>query len=148
MLRTFQQAVPIGVRIDRLVQIYRPASAPAALPDASLYWKSTHDNDLPLVLANGVYSFGAPGGVGNFVPAGFSSIDRPSTSPMMKPVFPGVTPIMRYMAYLPILAGYSPKEGDAIIAQDGSRYLVVHPYTQNTAVSGSQLLLERMISQF
>ncbi len=139
--------VPIGARLDRIGQIYRPNTTPLANVDGSSYFEDTLDNDQPLVLVNGQYSFGTPSQVANWVPLGLASMERPITSPLVKPAIPGGLYMMRYYAYLPELPGYTPTEGDAIVTQDGARHLVVHPYTQNTGVVGSQLLLDRQVSQ-
>lgn len=139
--------VPIGARLDRRVGIYRPLLAPAAQADGSLHWRSTHDADTPLILAGGIYAWGTPGAAASLVPAGFGTNDRASRGEEFGPDKIGIVPTPRYFAYLPPLPGYIPAEGDALIAEDGSRYTVVSPYRQETGVVGSQLLIERYISQ-
>lgn len=138
---------PVGGRLDRRAGIYRPSLNPAQLDDGSSYWKSTHDNDTPLILTNGQYAFGTPGATASWVPVGLASTNRVTGDILFAPKTPGMTDAIRYYAYLPPLPGYTPSEGDAIITEDGARYLVVHPYTQNAGVVGSQLVVKRMISQ-
>lgn len=139
---------PVGARLDRRMGIYRPSLSPALNnDDGSTYWKSTKDNDTPLVLTNGNYDWGGPGGTASFVPGGLASTLRVTGDLLFQPKVPGMTDAVRYFVYLPPLPGYTPSEGDAIITEDGARYEVVHPYAQSAGVSGSQLVVKRMISQ-
>lgn len=140
----------LGARLDRRAQIYRPSADPALLlADNTLYWKSTFENDQPLVLTNGVFAFGPPGsGSGSFVPIGLISQHR-NTNALFTPQTPGVTDLKpsRWMAYVPPLPGWSATEGDAIVCEDGSRFVISSPYAQEAGVVGNQLLIERKISQ-
>lgn len=142
----FPVAEPAGGRLDRRATIYRPSLVPATLPDGSEYWKSTKDNDTPLLLADGQYNWGQPGDFGSYVPVGISSTHRVMGDVQFPPKVPGMTDAIRYYCYLPPLPGYEPTEGDAIITEDGARFLVVHPYNQEAGVVGSQLVVKRMIS--
>ena len=137
----------VGARLDRRVQIFRPASSPAAIAGYSgpTYWKSTHDNDLPLILSGGVYSFGTAGASGaSFVPAGFASAVRQHDW-LFQPGVPGMLKEAKWFVYLPPLPGYMPAEGDAIIDENSARYVVGVPYEQKTGVSGYQLSADRKI---
>lgn len=137
----------IGGRVDRLAGIYRPASQPAALADTTPYWKSTHDNDLPLVLASGVYQFGAAGsGQASLLPVGISAAHRRGES-LFAPSVPGMVKPTHWFFYIPPLPGYLPREGDALVTLDDARYVVVSPYEQLTGVVGYQVLCDRKISQ-
>jgi hypothetical protein len=137
----------IGGRLDRLVQIYRPASVPATLADGTISWKSTLPGDVPLVLSNGTYGFGAPGAGGaSLVPAGVSSIHRRGDS-VFGPGVPAMPKPFLWFFYVPPLPGYLPREGDAIIDQNGARYVVNHPYEQQTGVVGYQLIVDRKVGQ-
>lgn len=136
----------VGGRLDRRARIYRPAVTPDRLKtDNSDYWRSTHDGDQPLVLVDGQYALGARGAVASFVPIGITSAYRPygqkpfeiTGSP------PGMVRPTHWFAYLPPLPGYSAREGDALITEDGARYVVVQPYYQTAGVVGSQLMLDR-----
>ena len=138
---------PAGARLDRRAQIYRPAMTPAPLADGSAYWKSTKDNDTPLVLVNGNYVWGGAGGIASYVPVGISSTHRVAGDIQFPPKISGMTDTVRYYMYIPPLLGYEPTEGDAIITEDGARFLVMHPYNQEAGVVGSQLVVKRMISQ-
>lgn len=140
--------VPTGARLDHLVRIYRPAGEPATLSDGSKYWKSTLDNDQPLILWGGEFTFGQPGSnLGSVVPCGFVAAYRPSGAFPFGPPVPGMIRPTHWYGYLPPLPGYEPREGDAVITIDDARYLVVDPYRQEAGVVGSQLLLDRQISQ-
>lgn len=136
----------IGARLDRLVTIWRPAMAPAAQGDGSDYWKSTHDNDQGLVLGGGQFAFGTAGaGVASLVPAGIGSAHRRGEA-IFGPGVPGMMKGTHWFFYLPPLPGYLPREGDAIIDQNGSRYVVVSPYEQLAGVVGFQLLCDRKVA--
>lgn len=135
--------VPVGARIDRRVQIYRTAGGPLQDIAGLLKFIPSHDADLPLVLAGGVYAWGAPGGTASWVPAGFASTERPTRGPQMAPALPDTPDMLRYYAYLPPLAGYAAQEGDAIFTEDGARYEVQHGYRQEAGVVGSQIVVQR-----
>lgn len=143
----FPPMVPKGARVERRCQIYRPANTPATLADGSNYYKETLDNDQPLILSDGIFAFGTQPQTASFVPIGLTSTERPAGKVLFPPNVPGMTPIIRYYGYLPPLPGYTPIEGDALVMEDGSRYLVINPYFQTVGVVGAQLSLEREISQ-
>ena len=137
----------IGARLDRLVTVFRSAVAPVAQLDSSEYWQSTHENDSPLILTNGVFSFGQPGQQGaSFIPAGIGSAHR-QTGSQFGPGVPGMQKEMHWFFYLPPLPGYLPREGDAIIDMDGARYLVENPYEQLSGAVGNQMIVDRQIAQ-
>lgn len=143
---------PLAARIDRRVGIYRPALVPQTYSDgspltASQQWRSTREFDTPLQLANGVFSWGPPGGVASWIPCGFGTSDRQTRGEDMAPDPVGMVPSPRYYAYLPPLQGYQSSEGDAIITEDDARYVVISPFRQETGVVGSQLMIQRYISQ-
>lgn len=137
----------IGARIDRRVKIYRPAGAPEIQPDDSGYWRQTHDRDHPLVLDAGAYQFGDPGdNNASFIPAGISGVHRQSEW-LMQPGVPGMLKPSKWFFYVPPLPGYVAREGDAIIDENGARYVVTSPFEQQTGVVGNQLICDRKISQ-
>lgn len=133
---------PLAARLDRRVGIYRPTLEPI-----NGQWRSQRETDMPLVLNNGVYSFGSSGGMASWVPAGFGTSDRQTRGEDMAPDPPGMLPVPRYYTYLPPLTGYTPAEGDAIITEDDARYAVIAPYIQGAGTVGSQLMTQRYISQ-
>ncbi len=140
-------AKAIGGGCDRLVRIYRPSTAPATQGDGSGAWKPTLDNDLPLKLLAGGYSFGAAGsGAASLVPAGVSSAHRRGDA-IFGPGVPGMPKPASWFLYVPPLPGYLPREGDAIVDQNGVRYVVLSPYEQLTGCTGFQLLCDRKIAQ-
>ena len=139
----------IGARIDRRVQIYRPSSAPGTTTDGGQsisYWKQTHDNDLPLILTSGTYAFGSNGATASWVPAGISSQHRQSEV-LFQPGVPGMIKPAKWFFYVPPLPGYTAREGDALIDENGARYVVLSPYEQQTGVVGNQFICDRKISQ-
>lgn len=138
----------VGARLDRLVTIWRPATSPAAVTGVAgaAYWKETHDNDLPLILSGGSYSFGTAGAGGaSLIPAGALSAVRQHDY-AIEPTVPGVLKEAKWFLYLPPLPGYLPAEGDALIDQNGARYVISVPYEQKTGVSGYQLVCDRKIA--
>jgi len=136
----------IGGRLDRLVRIYRPATSPVTVGN-STSWKSTLVNDQPLVLANGSYGFGQAGtDNASLVPAGVSSIHRRGET-VFGPGVPAIVKPFLWFFYIPPLPGYLPLEGDAIVDQNGARYVVDHPYEQQTGMVGYQLICDRKVGQ-
>jgi hypothetical protein len=141
--------VAVGARLDRLVTIFRPSNVPATMPDGRGYWKSTADNDLPLVLTNGQYRFGIAGAKNaSLIPAGLAAHTKHGAS-LFDPKVPGVSKIQpgHWYFYLPPLPGYLPREGDAIVTQDGARYVVTTPFEQRAGVVGNQLIADRKVAQ-
>lgn len=138
---------PLGARIDRRAQVFRPNELPQLEADGSYAWRTTRELHTPLVLTNGTYSWGQGGSTASWVPAGFGTSDRQSRGDDMPPDPPGMIPVPRYYCYLPPMPGYTPAEGDAIITEDDARYRVISPYRQETGVVGSQLMMQRYIAQ-
>jgi hypothetical protein len=142
---------PVGARLDVRIQILRPAGPPdESLADGSLTWRQGTYAAQPLVLVDGQYVFRDPysGIQPSFVPAGVASTDRPPRGHLFPPAgMPGQMQISRYFLYLPPLPGYTPSEGDRVIQESGQRYVVTNPYSQQTGVVGSQLGVERHISE-
>lgn len=138
---------PVGARVNFRAKIARPSLQPQQLTDGTLYWSETFDNDVQLQLTGGQFAFGQPGDPGNWVPVGLFSIARPYTRQQIQPNTPNVAPVSWFYAYVPPLNGYKPTEGDAIITEDGARYMVTSPYEQDVGTSGSSLLLQRLTSQ-
>jgi hypothetical protein len=139
---------PLGARLDHRCKIFRPDLKPQVFADNSSQWRSTHEWDTPLVLTNGLYDWGTPSASpASWVPCGIGTSDRQTRGEDMAPDPPGMLPVPRYYVYLPPLPGYTASEGDAIITEDGARYTVIAPYRQETGVVGSQLMVQRYISQ-
>lgn len=142
---------PIGARLDVRVRIYRVSGPPdVSLTDGAGLWRGTAHVASPLVLSRGRYDFTDPysGVEASYVPAGVASTDRPPRGHIFPPPnTPGDMQIPRYFLYLPPLPGYTPSEGDRLIQETGQRYIVTNAYDQRTGVVGSQLGVERRISE-
>jgi hypothetical protein len=138
----------IGIRLDRCASIYRPAGTPLTFEDASKYWASTHDNDTPLVLAGGQFSLNPAnaGQVGSLLPIGLTA-DHRGGEKVFGPGVPGMVAPIRFFVYIPPLPGYSAREGDALITEDGARYVMRAPFIQEAGVVGTQTLCDRKIAQ-
>lgn len=143
--------VPVGARLDHLARITRPSSSPATVSTVTEanYWKTQLSNDQPLVLAGGTYSFGSPQDdetAGSLVPVGFYGQNRRGEA-IFRPDVPGMPRLAYWFVYVPPLPGYEPTEGDAILLEDGSRYVVMSPFTEETGVVGHMLIVDRKVSQ-
>ena len=142
---------PVGARLDRRVRIYRPQGPPdLSLVDGGGTWRDTTYAATALVLSAGLYTFqSAYSGVdASLVPAGVASTDRPPRGHLFgPPSVPGDLQVPRYFMYLPPLPGYTPSEGDRIVEESGARYIVTNPYHQEAGVVGSQLGVERRVSE-
>jgi hypothetical protein len=138
--------IPTGARLSHQVRIYRSSVKPKQLTDGSYYWDSTLENDQPLILQAGQFTFGTPGSTeASIVPAGFMGAYRPSGSLPFGPPPPGMIRPTHWYVYVPPLPGYEPLEGDALVTVTDDRYVVVEPYHQEAGVVGSQLLVDRQI---
>ena len=138
--------IPLACRVDRRCQVRRPSVAPKTLSDGSPYWDETAENDQPLVLSGGSYAFAAAGsGPGSWIPVGLQSVTRRSDYPLAKE--PGIVRTIAWLAYLPPLPGYEASEGDALLMEDGSRYVMLGSFNQEVGVVGSQIVCDRKISQ-
>ncbi len=138
---------PLAARIDHRCYVLRADEVPIVELDGSSQWRTTREEETPLVLTNGTYAWGQPGGVGSLIPCGFGTSDRQTRGEDMSPDPPGMIPVPRYYVYLPPLPGYTAAEGDTIITEDDARYKVIAPYRQETGVVGHQLMVQRYISQ-
>ena len=142
----------VGARLDRIANIYRPALA--ATTDAiGPYFSETvgAGAELPLVLADGEFSFGANGATPAGIPVGVMTYSR-EFGPVFKGV-PGSTNSVRYFFYIPPLQGVTLQEGDRIlidgtaIAQTSAgRYVVHGPWVQYAGLVGYQFVCERVIA--
>lgn len=138
-------AKAVGARLDRLVTIWRPSTTTAINPEGSTSWKSTLVNDQPLVLVEGVYSFQTPGTVpASAVPAGLVGHNRGGEAPL-KDVPGEIVKPAKFFVYVPPLPGYLPREGDAVIDNNGTRYVVTSPWEQTAGVAGYQLMCDRKV---
>ena len=138
----------VGTRLNRRVSVYRPAGRPLLNEsDNSLYWASTHDNDQPLLLASGQFSLGAPGsGEAVLVPSQIAMWTRTGDA-TFGPNVPGTIRPVKYFCYLPPLPGYLAREGDAIIDENGTRYVVLSLLEQQSGVVGQYCIVDRKIAQ-
>ena len=131
----------IGARLDRLAQIYRLATG----TDTNGYWSGSKNASLPLMLSQGQFSLGTPGQTAAFIPIGLAA--RPRWKSELIKSIPTSTGELEYYAYVPPLPGFSFKEGDRIVLQDNSRYVVQLPWEQQVGFVCSQLAVQREVMQ-
>lgn len=134
----------MGARLDRLCRILRPLSAGVTTDG---YFAADITESKPLLLANGVFSFGTPGETltdGALIPMGFSSHVRSRGDLFDVPTSTGESV---YLLYIPPLNGYLPREGDRIVSQDGSRYIITNPFEQEAGYVGYQITVMRQVAQ-
>lgn len=130
----------VAARVDRLVQIYRPAPG----PDTESYWSQDTASAYPLVCVNGVFGFSSNlPNVASYVPAGLVPYWRPSGGAQFKPEVPGAIEFPTFFIYTPPLEGVHLMEGDRIIGPNGDRYVVMVSWIQEAAISGNQLVCRR-----
>ena len=135
----------ISARLDRFAWIYRPG-----LVDATGYWDERPDASSVLTLSSGVFAFSAVSSTPTAVPIGLTTHSR-VFGKAFKDV-PGSTGFNHYFCYIPPLPGVHLREGDWIVTDGpslatGTRYAVIGPWTQEEAVVGYQLILERETSR-
>lgn len=131
----------IGARLDRLANIYTLASG----ADANGYFSAGTNSSLPLKIVNGQVVVGAVTDTPALIPVGLASKPR-WRSDLIKAI-PTTTGEVEYLAYVPPLPGYTLHEGDRIVLQDGSRYVVQLPWEQEVGFAGSQMSVKREVMQ-
>lgn len=134
----------MAARLDRFASVYRPLSGNSA--DASGYLSGGLDTSSPLQLVTGNFQFNSdPAATPAMIPMGFSSHIRARGD--LYPDIPTSTGTPVYMLYMPPVPGYLPKEGDRIVAQDGSQYVIHVPFEQEAGYVGYQLTVTRQVAQ-
>ncbi len=142
----------IGARVNRLGIVFRPTGA----PDANGYWSPDINSAQPLLLSNGSWALAAPGAANALIPMGVSANERFHGELIHG--LPSSTPLTRWFIFVPALKGFQFLEGDIIasldadapvedyadILQNGSRYIVIHPFGQESGLVGNQLVCERI----
>jgi hypothetical protein len=131
----------LAARIDRLCQIYRIATA----PDTTGFFESTVDAALPVVLTSGMWGLGSATQTAAMVPVGLMPVSRMGGT--LIPAIPESTARIRYGAVLPPLFGFTLREGDRIVTQDGARYVVMDLFDQEAGVACTAALVEREVAQ-
>lgn len=130
-----------GARADRRARIYRTARTGVGTSGQGRL------QNQPLIMAGGTYSWGTTDQTASWVPLGLAS----SMREMRRMDFAAGTmaqpPVQRYYGYTPPLPGYTPRENDILIIEDGSQFVVVQPFYQEAGVVGNQMALDRMASQ-
>jgi len=131
----------VAARVDRVAQFYRPSTT----TDSTGYWSQASDNATPLVCAGGQFSFPlSQGAVASKIPIGVVPYPRPSGGAQFKPEVPGMIEFPSFFIYVPPLDGVHFREGDRIVDEVGAKYVVMVPWLQNAAISGSQLGCKRV----
>ncbi len=128
----------IGARLDRLAQVYRLNAGPV-----NGYYQGDGASSLPVVLSNGTFSVGTVTQTGAFIPVGLAAKPR-WRSDLIKAI-PTTTHEVEYLAYVPPLKGFTFQEGDRLVLQDGSQYVVQLPWEQQVGFAGSQLSIKREV---
>lgn len=122
-------------RINCTVEIHRPLNE----PDPRGRFDRTKESALPLVLNAGSFAFVA--GQACKLPAGLMAQGRTYGERTYEGV-PAEKRRSSWTLYLPAM-DIKIREGDRVTGPDGSRYIVLIPFTQMVGASGSQWLLER-----
>lgn len=130
----------IGGRLDRYINICRPATS----PDATGYLDSTFNGADQLVLSNGTFKLMPKGAQASYIPAGMMVLRRQRNTVM--PDTPDMPLKTLWSCYTIPLPGYSIVEGDIITDSDGARYRVISCWRQDVGVCGNQMILEREVS--
>lgn len=128
----------LGGRLNTTVQIYRPSRT----RNDNKQFDRTLDTGEPLVLENGSFSLGDTGDTATKIPAGLMAQGRSYGDK----IFDSPTGEKRrsgWGLYMPALKGFQGEEGDRVVAADGSKYVVIIPYTQYVGATGTQWFLER-----
>lgn len=140
---------PIGARLDRQVQILRPALG----PDSNNYWDQSLSAAYPVQIINGIAQLGAAGDTPALIPAGFMPISRTKGMQVMQ--VPDMAPRTQWSCYIPPLpvgdtapnpANLLIREGDMILTQEGDFYKVQNPYRQDTGIVGYTMIIERYVA--
>jgi hypothetical protein len=131
----------LGGRLNCCVNILRPA----ATTNQKSQYDRTKQNMVPVVLADGVFSLGTVGQTPANIPAGLIAQGRSYGDKAFSAV-PAEQRKSGWEVYVPALNGFDIREGDKIIGPDGSRYVVIIPFTQFVGATGGQWFCEREAS--
>lgn len=133
----------IGARIDRYIQIYRPATT-----TASGYLDTTFNGANPLILEAGQFILGqgtfGDGAYGSNIPAGLMPMRRPRGQPL--PEVPNLPEKTIWSCYVPPLPYWSVVPGDMIIDSYSQRYRVTNPGRQDVGIVGNLMEIELEVS--
>jgi hypothetical protein len=128
----------LGGRLDQCVQIFRLGNG----VDSKGRADRTVGSGTPVVLNDGCFSLGTLGSTPAQIPGGLVATGK-SYGDRQYDSMPGESRKSGWEVYLPALRGFTVMAGDRIQAADGTRYVVIVPYTQFVGTSGSQWFLER-----
>lgn len=129
----------LGGRLNTVIEIYRTSSK----PDTGGRWPAKPDQGDPVVLKNGKFSIGQAGDPACQIPAGLVASGKSYGNQSISGLPGDSLKSSGWQLYVPALDGFIVHEGDRIVASDGSRYMVVVPYTQTVGASGGQWFLQR-----
>jgi hypothetical protein len=129
----------IGGRLTTTGQFYRMNNQSL---DEKKRFGSTKQTGLPQQVADGIVSLGSVGATAAQFPIGLAATGRSQGAQEFSTV-PGDQKDSGYVAYVPAFQGLIIRDGDRLVAADGSSYNVIVPYVQYVGATGWQLLLER-----
>ncbi len=132
----------IGGRLTTTARFYRMNNQGV---DAKKRFGSTEQTGLPQRISSGLVSLGAVDEVPGLFPIGLSATGRPYGEKEFS-TLPGDLKRSGWVAYVPAFKGLKFREGDRLIAADGSSYSVIVPFLQEVGATGWQLFLEREAS--
>lgn len=134
----------IAARLDINALIFTPSLAPSKEIGGVPYFDTTTPQDLPIVCKNGIYAPGLLTDVPSAVPVGTMPMNNGGS------IYSSATANMptqeRRRVYIPPLPGYTPRAGDKLVLESGSRYVLLSNYTQLAGTVGTQALVEKIVT--
>ncbi len=131
----------LGGRVNYLGTVARPNAG----VDANNYYSADPCAGDVLSLVDGVFALGVADAPAAAIPVGVETEKR-IRGDLFNDI-PTTTREVFFVMYVPPLPGFTFREGDYVILQDGSRYVVQNPYEQQAGFVGSQLVVQREAPQ-
>jgi hypothetical protein len=137
----------IAARVDTNARLYRPNLTPTTtnLGGTNMqYFDSTLPAELPVRCVNGQFQLGEVGQIAATIPIGTMPLNN--TGNIYNQPTANVTSQERRRVYVPPLNGFTPKAGDQMILDNGSRYILISNYGQDVGTVGGQYIAEKIVS--
>lgn len=134
----------VAARLDVNAIFFTAATGPSGTVNGTPYFDTTTPQELPIICANGQFAPGLTTDIPSAIPVGTMPMNNSGN------IYSVATANMptqeRRRLYVPPMPGYTPRPGDKVILESGSRYVIVSNYTQMAGTVGGQYLIEKLVT--